>query len=148
VGSPPSWWPPVIAAAAAIRIGLAPTIEAGPLYIAAANGYFRDEGLDAKVKFFDTDARVRSAAAVGHIDVGMADLDASFFADAARHGFKSIASQASDGRPSPERTNSRQQIAIDGGQGARAFRSNPLSIGSRGGIRTPGQAVNSRLLYH
>lgn len=79
-----------------IRIGLVPTIESGPLYIAAANGYFKEEGLDAQVKFFDTDTQLRRAAAAGKLDVALADLDAALFADAAKHGFKFIASQASD----------------------------------------------------
>ena len=79
-----------------LRIGLVATAESGPLYITAANGYFRDEGLDAQLKFFASDRLVRSAAAAGRIDIGMADLDASFFADAAKHGLRSLASQASD----------------------------------------------------
>jgi NitT/TauT family transport system substrate-binding protein len=81
---------------APIRIGVMPTIESGPLYIAAANGYFKEEGLDAELKFFDTDAQLRRAAAAGKVDVALADLDAALFADAAKHGFKFIASQASD----------------------------------------------------
>jgi NitT/TauT family transport system substrate-binding protein len=79
-----------------IRIGLVPTIESGPLYIAAANDYFKEEGLDAQLKFFDTEARLRRAAAAGKVDVALADLDTALFADAAKHGFKFIASQASD----------------------------------------------------
>ena len=79
-----------------IRIGLVPTIESGPLYIAAANGYFKEEGLDAEIKFFATDAQLRRAADAGKVDVALADLDAALFADAAKHGLKFIASQASD----------------------------------------------------
>ena len=79
-----------------IRIGVVATIESGPLYIAAANGYFKEEGLDAQLKFFDGDAQLRRAAAAGKVDVALADLDAALFADAAKHGFKFIASQASD----------------------------------------------------
>ena len=79
-----------------IRIGLVPTIESGPFYIAAANGYFKEEGLDGRVKFFDSDAQLRRAAAAGQVDIALADLDAALFADAAKHCFKFIASQASD----------------------------------------------------
>jgi NitT/TauT family transport system substrate-binding protein len=79
-----------------IRIGLVPTIESGPLYIAAVNDYFKEEGLDAELKFFDSDAQLRRAAAAGKVDVALADLDTALFADAAKHGFKFIASQASD----------------------------------------------------
>jgi NitT/TauT family transport system substrate-binding protein len=79
-----------------IRIGLVSTIESGPLYITAANDYFKEEGLDAELKFFDSDAQLRRAAAAGKVDVALADLDTALFADAAKHGFKFIASQASD----------------------------------------------------
>jgi NitT/TauT family transport system substrate-binding protein len=79
-----------------IRIGLVPTIESGPFYIAVANRYFKEQGLDAQAKFFDTEAQLRRAAAAGKVDVALADLDAALFADAAKHGFKFIASQASD----------------------------------------------------
>src|SRR5690242_16130780 len=79
-----------------IRIGTTRAIDSGPLYIAAANGYFKDEGLGAELKFFDTDVQLRRAAAAGKVDVALADLDAALFADAARYGFKFIASQASD----------------------------------------------------
>lgn len=79
-----------------IRVGLVSTAESGPLYIAAANGYFREEGLDAQLKFLDSDAAVRSAVAAGEVDVGAAELSASFFAYAAKHRFKFVASEVSD----------------------------------------------------
>lgn len=83
-----------------VRIGLARTAEAGPLYIAVANGYFRDEGLDARLKFFDSDALVPAAAA-GQVDIGVTSLNASFFGYAAKHGLKLIASEVSDSPATP-----------------------------------------------
>jgi NitT/TauT family transport system substrate-binding protein len=79
-----------------IRIGTTRAIDSGPLYIAAANGYFKDEGLDARLKFFDTETALAAAAASGQVDIGAANLNASFFTAAARHGFKFLASQISD----------------------------------------------------
>ncbi len=66
------------------------------LDIAVANGYFRDEDLDAQLKFFASDALVPGAAATGQVDIGVTNLDAAFFGDAAKYGFKLLASQVSD----------------------------------------------------
>jgi NitT/TauT family transport system substrate-binding protein len=79
-----------------VRIGLARTAASGALYIAVANGYFRDEGLDAQLKFLDSDALVPAAAAAGRVDIGVTGLDASFYALAAKRGLKALASEVSD----------------------------------------------------
>ncbi len=79
-----------------IRIGVTHDIAAASLFIAAANGYFKDEGLDAEITFFDSDALVQDAAAAGAIDVGATKLDAPFFDFAAQHHFKIIASEVSN----------------------------------------------------
>ncbi|HKW53119.1 MAG TPA: ABC transporter substrate-binding protein [Stellaceae bacterium] len=79
-----------------VRVGVTRGIDSGPLYIAAANVYFRDEGLDAQLKFFDTETALAAAVAAGQVDIGAAGLNASFFAAAARHDFKFLASQISD----------------------------------------------------
>jgi NitT/TauT family transport system substrate-binding protein len=79
-----------------VRVGVVDGAESGPLYIAAANGYFRDEGLDAQLGVFDTESDLAVAAAKGQVDIGAAGLNASFFAFAAKHKFKFLASQISD----------------------------------------------------
>ena len=79
-----------------VRIGLAREASSGPLYIAAAEGYFKSEGLDAQLVFFPSDAAVRAAAASGVVEVGAAALTAAFYRDAAAHGLKIFASQVSD----------------------------------------------------
>src|SRR5258708_20648159 len=77
-----------------VRIGLAHTAESGPLYIAVANGYFRDEDLDAQLKFFASDALVPGAAATGQVDIGVTNLDAAFFGHPPKHGFHLLPPQA------------------------------------------------------
>ena len=79
-----------------VRVGVTHGADSGPLYIAVSNGYFRDEGLDARLEFFDTETALAAAAAAGRIDIGAAALNASFFSAAAKHGFKFVASQISD----------------------------------------------------
>jgi NitT/TauT family transport system substrate-binding protein len=79
-----------------VRVGVTDGAESGPLYIAAFDGYFRDEGLDARLEFFDTETALAAAAAAGRIDIGAAGLNAAFFNAAAKHGLKFVASQVSD----------------------------------------------------
>jgi NitT/TauT family transport system substrate-binding protein len=79
-----------------VRIGLVREASAGPLYIAVAAGRFQAEGLDPQVRFLETEASVSAAVASGQIDIGLSPLSAAFYRYAAGHGFKMIASQASD----------------------------------------------------
>jgi ABC-type nitrate/sulfonate/bicarbonate transport system substrate-binding protein len=65
-------------------------------FIGLANGYFAEEGLEAKLDFFDTDRAVEKAVAGGKLDIGVASLTGSFFNYAANHRLKIIASQVSD----------------------------------------------------
>ena len=79
-----------------VRIGLTHTPGAGPLFIAAAGRYFADEGLDARLEFLASDALVEAGVASGDLDIGLAELDAPFFAYAARHRLVLLASEFSD----------------------------------------------------
>jgi NitT/TauT family transport system substrate-binding protein len=79
-----------------IRVGVTKDIGAASLYIADAKGYFRDEGLVAELRFFDSAAQLAEAAGNGTIDFGMARLDAPFFVSAAKNRLKVIASEVSD----------------------------------------------------
>lgn len=78
------------------RIALGRDASAAPFYIALEAGYFKAEGLDPEVTFLKTDAAVSAAVASGKADVGMAGLSAPFYAYAAAHGLKMIASRSSD----------------------------------------------------
>ena len=79
-----------------VSIGLLHSAASASLYIGLANGYFPEEGLDAKLRFFDADALVEKAVAEGKLDFGMSSLTGSFFDFAAKHRLKIIASQVSD----------------------------------------------------
>ena len=96
-----SWAVGLAAAGAAaelqpVRIGLVREASAAPLYIAVAAGRFQAEGLDPRVRFLETEASVSAAVASGEVDIGLSSLSAGFYRYAAAHGFKMIASQASD----------------------------------------------------
>jgi NitT/TauT family transport system substrate-binding protein len=79
-----------------VRIGVTRDARSGPLFIAAANGYFTEQGLKVEIDFFDTDAAIADAAASGRIELGTSDLTAPFFAAAIQHRFKLVAAHTSD----------------------------------------------------
>src|SRR5215469_1487428 len=82
-------------AAERLRVGLTRTPGAGPLLIAAKN-YFADEGVDARLVFLPSDALVAKDVASGDLDIGLAELDAAFFAVAAAQHLVLLASAFSD----------------------------------------------------
>lgn len=53
---------------AAVRLGVEPWIGYGPWHVAAAKGYFTDQGLDVTVTSFDADADINAALASGKLD--------------------------------------------------------------------------------
>ena len=79
-----------------VRIGLTLEASAAPLLIAVQAGFFQAEGLDAQLMFLKDDASVSAAVVSGKADIGMASLSAAFYAGAAAHGLKVIASRSSD----------------------------------------------------
>ena len=74
----------VPARAEALRIGLLRTLSPAPLYLAMERGYFRDEGLDAQFRFFESAQPIAAAAVSGDIDVGITALTGGFFSLAGR----------------------------------------------------------------
>jgi NitT/TauT family transport system substrate-binding protein len=98
-----------------IRIGLARSIAAGPIFIAQARGYFAQEGLDARLEFFDSDAPIPAATADGEVDVGMMGLTSTFFDYATTRGLKVLASQVSDQTGFPTNVLLVDKIAYDAG---------------------------------
>ncbi len=77
-------------AADVLRIGLLHTLSPAPLYVAMERGYFRDEGLDASFRFFESAQPIAAAAVAGDIDVGITALTGGFFSLAGRGTLKVI----------------------------------------------------------
>jgi NitT/TauT family transport system substrate-binding protein len=81
---------------APVRIGLTREAGAAPLLVAIDAGYFRPEGLNPQLVFFDNDESVSAAVAAGKVDIGMAALSAPFYRYAAAYRLKIVASRSSD----------------------------------------------------
>jgi len=75
----------------AIKIGVVQTLAVGPIFVADERGYFRDEGLDANITFFDAAQPIAVAAASGDIDFGCTGMSAAFYSLAGQGVLRIIA---------------------------------------------------------
>ena len=82
------------AAAEEIKIGVLHLASSGPIFIADAKGYFKAEGLEPKLVFFEA-AQPIAVAVVSHdIDVGVTAFTAGFFSLAGKGGITVIGAQS------------------------------------------------------
>ena len=79
-----------------VKIGVVRLTGSIPIYVATDKGYFRDEGLDPQLIWFDASAALPVAIASGDIDFGSAAFTGALFNIGAKGGLKIIASQLRD----------------------------------------------------
>jgi NitT/TauT family transport system substrate-binding protein len=79
------------AKAEAIKVGVVRTLAVGPIFVADQRGYFKDEGLDATIVYFDAAQPIAIAAASGDIDFGCTGMAAAFYSLAGQGVLKIIA---------------------------------------------------------
>jgi len=82
------------ASAEAIKIGGLHTTGNGPVYIAAAKGYFAAEGLDAQLVYFDSAQPIAVATASGDIDLAYTGLTGGFYGLASQGVLRIVAGGA------------------------------------------------------
>src|SRR5476649_903924 len=82
------------AAADKLAIGVLKLVSSGPVYLAQDKGYFKAEGLEAELKFFEAAQPVSVAVVSGDIDVGITGLTGGFYNLAGKGGLKIIAAQS------------------------------------------------------
>ena len=58
-----------------LRIGVLRLASSGPVFIAQDRGYFRDQGFDVELKFFDAAQPIAVATASGDVEFGDVELD-------------------------------------------------------------------------
>jgi NitT/TauT family transport system substrate-binding protein len=80
-------------AAESIKIGRSKTASGGAAYIAIERGYFKAEGLDAQLIFFDSAQPIAVAVVSGDIDVGTTGLSAGFYNLAGQGALRIIGAQ-------------------------------------------------------
>lgn len=81
-----------LAKAEAIKIGSLKTLSSGAtIFIAQEKGYFKAEGLDAEILFFESAQPVAVAVAGGDLDFGSTGLTGGFYSLASQGALKLIA---------------------------------------------------------
>ena len=81
-------------AAETLKIGVLKLASSGPVFIAAEQGYFQAEGIDASLVYFDAAQPVAVATVSGDIDVGVTGLTAGFYNLAAKGTLRIIGGQS------------------------------------------------------
>jgi NitT/TauT family transport system substrate-binding protein len=77
-----------------VRIGVLKLSSSAPVFIAYDKGYFKAQGLDATLTFFDAAQPVAVAAAAGDIDVGVTAFTAGLFNVAGQGAVTVVAGQS------------------------------------------------------
>ena len=54
-----------------LRVGVLRLASSGPVFIAFERGYFRDQGFDVELKFFDAAQPIAVATASGDVEFGV-----------------------------------------------------------------------------
>jgi len=80
------------ARAESIKIGISKLLSYPAVPIAIARGYFKDQGLDAEMVYFDSAEPIAVGVASGSTDFGVAGVSAGFFALAGQGQLRLIAS--------------------------------------------------------
>ena len=118
-----------------IKIGVLPTSGSGPMYLAAARGYFSAEGLDAEIIKFDTAQPIAVSLASGELDFGATSLAVGFYNLAAQGVMRIIAAQARDNRGFPN-----NGFVVSNEAWEKGFRAFQDMAGKSVGISTLGSA--------
>jgi NitT/TauT family transport system substrate-binding protein len=84
------------AQAESVKVGLSKLVSYPGVPIALARGYFKQQGLDVQMVFFDGAQPISVGVASGDIDFGVSGLSASFYTLAAHGQLKLIASSAGE----------------------------------------------------
>jgi NitT/TauT family transport system substrate-binding protein len=84
------------AQAESVKVGLSKLVSYPGVPIALARGYFKQQGLDVRMVFFDGAQPISVGVASGDIDFGVSGLSASFYTLAGHGQLKLIASSAGE----------------------------------------------------
>ena len=79
-----------------ITLGALRFTSSGPVFLALERGYFKAEGLDAEIAYFQDAPSVATATATGDLTFGITALSAAFYNLASQGKVKIIAGQAQE----------------------------------------------------
>jgi NitT/TauT family transport system substrate-binding protein len=79
-----------------VAVGVLRFVSSGALFVAVERGYFRQEGIEVDLKFFDAAQPIAVAVVTGDVDFGLTAFTAGLFNLAGKGGLKVIAAQAKE----------------------------------------------------
>ena len=79
-----------------VAVGVLRFVSSGPLFVAVERGYFKQEGLEVDLKFFDAAQPIAVAVVTGDVDFGLTAFTAGLFNLAGKGGLRVIAAQAKE----------------------------------------------------
>ena len=85
-------------AADKVNVGVLRFVSSGPLFLAVERGYFRDEGIDVEMKFFEAAQPIAVAAVSGDIDFGLTAFTGGFYNLAGQGHLKIIGAQSKEAK--------------------------------------------------
>lgn len=81
-----------------VSVGVLRFVSSGGLFIAVEKGYFKDEGLDVELKFFEAAQPIALAVVSGDADFGVTAFTAGFYNLAGKGALKIVAAQSKDAK--------------------------------------------------
>ena len=77
-----------------LRVGVLRLASSGPVFIAADRGYFRDQGFEVELKFFDAAQPIAVATASGDVEFGVTAFTGGLFNLAGKGALRIVAGQS------------------------------------------------------
>jgi NitT/TauT family transport system substrate-binding protein len=79
-------------------VGVLRFVSSGPLFLAVERGYFREQGVDVEMKYFEAAQPIAVAAVSGDIDYGLTAFTGGFYNLAGQGQLKIIAAQSKEAK--------------------------------------------------
>ena len=79
-----------------VSVGVLRFVSSGALFVAVERGYFKQEGLELDLKFFEAAQPIAVAVVSGDVQFGLTAFTAGLFNLAGKGGLKIIAAQAKE----------------------------------------------------
>jgi NitT/TauT family transport system substrate-binding protein len=85
-------------AADRVSVGVLRFVSSGPLFLAVERGYFREQGIDVDLKYFEAAQPIAVAAVSGDVDYGLTAFTGGFYNLAGQGQLKIIAAQSKEAK--------------------------------------------------
>ena len=85
-------------AADKVSVGVLRFVSSGPLFLAVERGYFKEQGIDVDLKYFEAAQPIAVAAVSGDVDYGLTAFTGGFYNLAGQGQLKIIAAQSKEAK--------------------------------------------------